>query len=180
LGGCRGARASRSRLAAGAADPRFVRRRLQAGAGTKAGISAIDRGIEQFCKRGPDRLHFGPMRLRFRDLGFRNPGFRRFAGSFREIGSLRHVGNMGRVRPAGKGAVSRMRADAMVTFSATMKQPPPFAGSPGTDNRRLQRASAAARFLRRTSTNLRGRNRIPFHTRNRRGGGQSAVRSDGS
>jgi hypothetical protein len=48
------------------------------------------------------------MRLRFRGLGFRNLGSGRFAGSFRRIGSVRHAGNMGRVRPARKGAFSRM------------------------------------------------------------------------
>ena len=44
-------------LAAGAAVPRIVRRRLQAGAGAHAGIAAVDRGIEQFRQRRPDRLH---------------------------------------------------------------------------------------------------------------------------
>ena len=47
----------RGGLAAGAAVPRIVRRRLQAGARAHAGIAAVDRGIEQFRQRRPDRLH---------------------------------------------------------------------------------------------------------------------------
>ena len=50
----------RGGLAAGAAIPGIVRRRLQAGARAHAGIAAIDRGIEQFGQRRPDRLHVGP------------------------------------------------------------------------------------------------------------------------
>ena len=50
----------RGRLAAGAAIPGIVGRRLQAGAGAEAGIAAVDRGIEQFRQRRPDRLHIGP------------------------------------------------------------------------------------------------------------------------
>jgi len=46
-------------------------RRLQSGSGAEPRIAAIDRGIEQFRQRRPDRLHVGPMRLRFRVL----PGF---------------------------------------------------------------------------------------------------------
>ena len=44
------------------------------------------------------------------------------------------------------------------------------ADNPGTGNRRLRSASAAWRFPRRTSKCRRGRNRIPFRNRNRRGG----------
>lgn len=104
----------RRSLAAGAAVPRIVRWRLQSGAGPEAGVAAVNRRIEQFRERRPDRLHLGTMRLRFRGLGFWNLGFRRFAGLSRGIGSLRHAGNMGRVRSARKGVVPRMRADAMV------------------------------------------------------------------
>ena len=50
----------RGGLAAGAAVPGIVRRRLQAGARAHAGIAAVDRGIEQFGQRRPDRLHFRP------------------------------------------------------------------------------------------------------------------------
>ena len=56
----RGPRAMRGGLAAGAAVPGIVRRRLQSGAGAQAGIAAVDRGIEQFRQRRPDRLHVGP------------------------------------------------------------------------------------------------------------------------
>ena len=55
----RGAGAMRRGLAAGAAVPGIVRRRLQAGARAHAGIAAVDRGIEQFRQRRPDRLHVG-------------------------------------------------------------------------------------------------------------------------
>jgi hypothetical protein len=75
-------------LAAGAAIPRIIRRRLQSGAGTKAGIAAIDRGIEQFRQRRPDRLHVGAVCFRFRS----------FAGLFRMVWILCHGGNMGLVR----------------------------------------------------------------------------------
>ena len=81
----RGARAMRRGLAAGAAVPRIVRRRLQAGARAHAGVAAVDRGIEQFGQRRPDRLHVGPMRL----------GFRGFAGLFGGVRFLRHPANMG-------------------------------------------------------------------------------------
>ena len=81
----RGARPMRGGLAAGAAVPGIVRRRLQAGARTHAGIAAVDRGIEQFGQRRPDRLNVGPMRL----------GFRGFAGLFWGIRFLRHPANMG-------------------------------------------------------------------------------------
>ena len=47
----------RGGLAAGAAVPGIVRRRLQAGARTHAGIAAVDRGIEQFGQRRSDRLN---------------------------------------------------------------------------------------------------------------------------
>ena len=50
-------------LAAGAAVPGIVRRRLQPGGGADAALAAVDRGIEQFRQRGPDRLHVGPRRL---------------------------------------------------------------------------------------------------------------------
>jgi hypothetical protein len=49
----------RGRLAAGAAIPGIVRRRLQAGGRAHAGIAAIDRGVQQFRKRRPDRLNVG-------------------------------------------------------------------------------------------------------------------------
>jgi len=75
-------------LAAGAAIFRIIRRRLQSGAGAKPGIAAIDRGIEQFRQRRPDRLHVGPMRL----------GFWSFDGLFGIVWILRHRPNMGRVR----------------------------------------------------------------------------------
>jgi len=72
-------------LTAGAAIPGIVRRRLQSGSGAETGIAAIDRGIEQFRQRRPDRLHVGPM-------GF---GFGCFAGLFRMVWVLRHGANMG-------------------------------------------------------------------------------------
>ena len=75
----------RGGLAAGAAVPGIVRRRLQAGARAHARIAAVDRGIEQFGQRRPDRLHFGPMRF----------GFRGFAGLFGSVRFLRHRANMG-------------------------------------------------------------------------------------
>jgi hypothetical protein len=67
-------------FAAGAAIPRIIRRRLQTGGRTDAAFAAIDRGIEQFRQRRPDRLHIGAMCLRFRS----------FAGLFGMVGSLRH------------------------------------------------------------------------------------------
>ena len=81
----RGARTMRGGLAAGAAIPGIIRRRLQAGARAHAGIAAVERGIEQFGQRRPDRLHVGPMRL----------GFRGFAGLFGSVWFLRHPANMG-------------------------------------------------------------------------------------
>jgi len=75
----------RRRLAARAAIPGIIRRRLQSGAGAKAGIAAVDRGIEQFRQRRPDRLHVGAMRFRFRG----------FAGLFGIVWILRHRANMG-------------------------------------------------------------------------------------
>jgi hypothetical protein len=75
-------------LAAGAAVFRIVRRRSQSGAGAKPGIAAIDRGIEQFRQRRPDRLHVRPMRLRFRS----------FDGLFGIFWILRHCANMGPLR----------------------------------------------------------------------------------
>ena len=84
----------RRRLAAGAAVPRIVRRRLQAGARAHAGIAAVDRGIEQFGQRRPDRLHVGPVRFGFRGFGF-----------FWNFGSLRHDGNMGLRQAAEKAEI---------------------------------------------------------------------------
>jgi hypothetical protein len=84
----RGAGAVHGGLAAGAAIFRIVRRRPQSGAGAKPGIAAIDRGIEQFRQRRPDRLHVGPMRLRFRS----------FDRLFGRIWFLRHGANMGLLR----------------------------------------------------------------------------------
>jgi hypothetical protein len=75
-------------LAAGAAVFRIIRRRPQSGAGAKPGIAAVDRGIEQFRQRRPDRLDVGPMRL----------GFRGFDGFFGIVGILRHRANMGLLR----------------------------------------------------------------------------------
>ena len=72
----RGPRAVRGGLAAGAAIPGIVRRRLQAGARAHPGVAAIDRGIEQFRERRPDRLHVGPMCLGIWRLGVRCLGFR--------------------------------------------------------------------------------------------------------
>jgi hypothetical protein len=77
-------------LAAGAAIPGIVRRRLQAGGRANAAFAAIDRGIEQFRQRRPDRLHVRPRRLgiwRFRFWGF--------DGLFRIVWILRHQANMG-------------------------------------------------------------------------------------
>jgi hypothetical protein len=75
----------RGGFAAGAAIPGIIRRRLQAGPGAKSGIAAIDRGIEQFRQRRPDRLHVRPVRFRFRG----------FDGLFRIVWILRHTANMG-------------------------------------------------------------------------------------
>ena len=88
----RGPRTMRGGFAAGAAVPGIVRRRLQAGARTHARIAAVDRGIEQFGQRRPDRLHVGPRRLGIWRLGFRG-----FAGLFGSVWFLRHGGNMGGV-----------------------------------------------------------------------------------
>ena len=96
----------RRSLAAGAAVPRIVRWRLQSGAGPEAGIAAVNRRIEQFGERRSDRLHLGTMCLRFR--GFRLLSARRFTGLFRRTGRLRHAGNMGRIQPARKSAITRM------------------------------------------------------------------------
>ena len=75
----------RGGLAAGAAVPGIIRRRLQPGSGAETGIATIDRGIEQFRQRRPDRLHVGAMRFRFRG----------FDGLFGVIWILRHRANMG-------------------------------------------------------------------------------------
>ena len=101
----RGPRAVRGGFAAGAAVPGIVRRRLQAGARAHAGIAAIDRGIEQFRQRRPDRLHVGPRRL-----GIWRFGFRGFAGFFGGVGILRHAGNMGAIGVREKGPIWRRRA----------------------------------------------------------------------
>jgi hypothetical protein len=77
-------------LTAGAAIPGIIRRRLQSGSGAEPGIAAIDRGIEQFRQRRPDRLHVGPRRLRIWRLRFRG-----FDGLFRMVRILRHEPNMG-------------------------------------------------------------------------------------
>ena len=89
----RRARAMRSGFAAGAAIPGIVRRRLQPGARSHAGVAAVDRGIEQFRQRRPDRLHVRPVCF----------GFQGFAGFFGGVGFLRHARNMGRVRRREKG-----------------------------------------------------------------------------
>jgi hypothetical protein len=83
----------RGGFAAGAAVFRIIRRRLQSGAGAKAGIAAVDRGVEQFRQRRPDRLHVGPRRLRIWRFRFRS-----FDGLFRMVGVLRHRTNMGLLR----------------------------------------------------------------------------------
>jgi hypothetical protein len=75
----------RGGLAAGAAVPGIIRRRLQAGAGAKPGIAAVDRGIEQFRQRRSNRLHGRPVRF----------GFRGFDGLFRTVWILRLRQNMG-------------------------------------------------------------------------------------
>jgi hypothetical protein len=72
-------------LAAGAAVPGIVRWRLQAGARAKAGIAAVDRGIEQLGQRRADRLEGRPVRF----------GFRGFDGLFRTVWIVRHHANMG-------------------------------------------------------------------------------------
>ncbi len=50
-------------FAAGAAVPGIVRWRLQPGAGAEAALAAVDRGIEQFRQRRPDRLYVGAVGL---------------------------------------------------------------------------------------------------------------------
>ena len=86
----RGAGAVRGGLAAGAAIPGIIRRRLQSGGRADAAFAAVDRGIEQFRQRRPDRLHVRP-----RGLGIRRFRFRGFDGLFRMVGMLRHQANMG-------------------------------------------------------------------------------------
>jgi hypothetical protein len=73
----------RGGLAAGAAIPGIVGRRLQARGRAGAGVAAIDRGIEQFRQRRPDRLNVGA-------ACFGSGGFR----FFRSVGGLRHEANM--------------------------------------------------------------------------------------
>jgi len=74
----------RGRLAAGAAIPGIVGRRLQASGRAGAGIAAIDGRVQQFRKRRPDRLNVGAA-----CFGFRGSRL------FRPFGSLRHGRNMG-------------------------------------------------------------------------------------
>ena len=71
----------RGGLAAGAAVPGIVRRRLQAGARAHAGIAAVDRGIEQFGQRRSDRLNFRPDAGWALDFGVL-PGFLGVSGFF--------------------------------------------------------------------------------------------------
>jgi hypothetical protein len=80
----------RGGLTAGTAVPGIIRRRLQSGSGAETGIPTIDRGIEQFRQRRPDRLHVRSRRLRIWRLRFRG-----FAGLFRMVWVLRHGANMG-------------------------------------------------------------------------------------
>jgi hypothetical protein len=77
-------------FAAGAAVPGIIRRRLQAGRGAEAAFATVDRGIQQFRERRPDRLYVGPV-----CLGFRRFGFRSFCGFLGVVGSFRHVANIG-------------------------------------------------------------------------------------
>ena len=84
----------RGGFAAGAAVPGIIRRRLQAGARSHAGVAAVDRGIEQFGQRRPDRLHLGPVGFGFRGFRF-----------FWNFGSLRHAGNMGLRQAAEKAEI---------------------------------------------------------------------------
>jgi hypothetical protein len=78
-------RPMRGGFAAGAAVPGIIRRRLQSGARAHAGIAAVDRGIEQFGQRRPDRLHVGAVCF----------GFGSLAGFFPGVGFLGHGRNMG-------------------------------------------------------------------------------------
>ena len=87
-------------LAAGAAVPGIIRRRLQPGARSHAGIAAVERGIEQFRQRRPDRLHVGPAEWAL-DFGvltdfFGESGFFAMAGIWGESGSEK------RAKPARK------------------------------------------------------------------------------
>jgi hypothetical protein len=92
----------RGGFATAAAIPGIIRRRLQSGAGAHAGIAAVDRGIQQFRQRRPDRLHIGPMCF----------GLGSFAGFLWIVGGLRHIRNMGRVRRREKGDPAPSRASA--------------------------------------------------------------------
>jgi hypothetical protein len=74
----------RRRLAAGAAIPGIIRRRLQPRRRADAAVAAIDRGIEQFRKHRPDRQNVGA-------ACFGSGGF---AAPFAAVGSLRHARNM--------------------------------------------------------------------------------------
>ena len=129
----RGPRAMRGGLAAGAAVPGIVRRRLQPGARAQAGFAAVDRGIEQFGQRRPDRLHVGPLRLGIRRLGFRG-----FAGFFGSIRILRHAANMGSSHAASrKGANGIDAADCAACCLSAV------AARPTRNRRRLAVPSAA-------------------------------------
>ena len=108
----RGPRAMRGGLAAGAAVPRIVRRRLQAGARAHAGIAAVDRGIEQFRQRRPDRLHV-------RADGLWISGFCR---AFWECRVSSPSGEYGMSQPARKGQTAS-RAMLLVALSAGVSKP---------------------------------------------------------
>jgi hypothetical protein len=60
----------RGSLAASAAIPRIVRRRLQPRRRADTAVTSIYRRVQQFRKRGPDRLNLGAVSF----------GFRGFAG----------------------------------------------------------------------------------------------------
>jgi hypothetical protein len=81
----------RGGFAARAAVPGIVRWRLQAGTGAEAAFASVDRGIQQFRERRPDRLHLGPVCL----------GFRSFSGFLGSIRILRHAANIGANPPFG-------------------------------------------------------------------------------
>jgi hypothetical protein len=112
----------RGGLAAGAAIPGIVRRRLQAGARTHAGIAAVDRGIEQFSERRSDRLHVRPMGLGSRGFGF-----------FWNFGSLRHDANMGLRQAAEKAEIGN-------SFCSASANPVTPELLPTTDNRGAERS----------------------------------------
>ena len=108
-------------LAAGAAVPRIVRRRLQAGARAHAGIAAVDRGIEQFRQRRPDRLHVGSRcALDFGVL----PGFLGVSGFF----AIRRIWDESSQREKGKWPrdAVRPRRNLSAGVSKPNSEPPPF------------------------------------------------------